>query len=199
MAAELHIFYGDLNCPFCYAQNERLLANGGGYLLEWRGVNHMPALPVPMQPTSMDGSLETEICSLRERAPEVPISDHNARPHTALATLCIAEARWRDPVGARLFKDAIYRAFWRDGRDISTLKVLGELARSVGMAEPSDPNAFQSIVNRWHEEWESGPFDRRLPAMRSRSGGLMLGMGTRQELSNFLWTRAEVRNPNDAC
>lgn len=195
----LHRFYGDFNCPFCFAQNERLIAGGGIHLIEWRGVVHMEWLAQPMRADPKDDSLRPELESLRQRAPDVSMPNHESRPNTMLATLTVAEAAAREPSEARRLKDAIYRAFWHDKRDISSAKILRELCGELRIPHPSNPEAHAETQRRWQREWEEGPYNRRLPTLHSRDGALSLGLATPAQLSEFVWTGVDQSNEQDSC
>lgn len=195
----LHRFYGDFNCPFCFVQNERLIASGGGHLIEWRGVVHMSWLSQPMQEDPKDETLLAELETLKTRAPDVPLPQHDSRPNTMLATLAVAETRARDRREGRHLKDAIYRAFWRDGRDISNPKVLRDLCSELRIPGVSKSQGYVDVQQRWQSEWENGPYNRRLPTLHSRDGSLSLGLATSEQLSEFVWTNVDHRNEGDSC
>lgn len=159
----------------------------------------MDWLAQPMRSDPKDDSLGPELESLRLRAPDVPMPQHESRPNTLLATLTVAEAAAREPFEARKLKDAIYRAFWRDGRDISSAKVLRDLCSKLSIPLPSKPEAHLETQKRWQREWEEGPYNRRLPALHSRDGALSLGLATAAQLSEFVWTGVDQRNEGDSC
>jgi predicted DsbA family dithiol-disulfide isomerase len=65
--------FTDLNCPFCYATETRLARLGLGDRITWRGVEHEPELPVPMERDDAEiaAELATEVESVKSRAPDV--------------------------------------------------------------------------------------------------------------------------------
>ncbi|MDI1446943.1 DsbA family protein [Polyangium sp. 6x1] len=183
----LYLFYGDLNCPFCHAQNERLLELGAERKVEWRGVCHMPHLPVPARNTTPEREeLQREVHSVRQREPVVSISTPPARPNTERATLLVAAARRHDPARAEGLKTLLYRALWVHARDISDSAVLDELRRVAGLPELIVGESDKRTLESWQKEWEQGPFDRRIPVIVSPRGARLLGMGERGRVEVFL-------------
>src|SRR4051812_17873482 len=83
------LYYGDLNCPFCYAQNERLLDLGAYPGVEWRGIRHDPKLPIPSSRLSQpqQDELAREVGQVREREPSLRIIIPTARPNSEPGTL----------------------------------------------------------------------------------------------------------------
>src|SRR5262245_10791132 len=87
MLARKMTVYGDLNCPFCYALEERLVTRQVQPHCEWRLVEHAPLLPhepAEAKPTEL-GELVRELEDLSERAPEVVIGPPKFRPNSGLA------------------------------------------------------------------------------------------------------------------
>jgi 2-hydroxychromene-2-carboxylate isomerase len=186
-SAAPYIFYGDLNCPFCHAQNERLIELGSERKVEWRGVRHMPHLPVPARNTTYErDELQREVIDVRKRETSVAISVPTARPNTARATNMIAAARRVDPSRAEGLKTLVYRALWLHGRDISSMSVLEELQRVAGYPELTVDVSDRKLVDAWQEEWEQGGFDRRIPVIVSPRGGRLVGLSERGRLEVFL-------------
>src|SRR3954468_20777403 len=127
--------FTDLNCPFCYATEQRLEALGVAKAITWRGVEHEPDLVVPMDVNDAEiaAELAEEVESVRSRAPEVPIKLPPGKANTSPGLLAAAAALRIDPVRGAAFRHSVYRAFWRDGRDVSDPAVLDELAREHGL------------------------------------------------------------------
>lgn len=61
------ILYSDFNCPFCYALEERLVGLHLAAFVEWRGVQHAPEMPVPMQLANLglSQSIEREVVMVK--------------------------------------------------------------------------------------------------------------------------------------
>jgi 2-hydroxychromene-2-carboxylate isomerase len=182
-----YVFYGDLNCPFCHAQNERILELGAERKVEWRGVRHMPHLPVPARNTTTEREeLTREVHSLRQREAGVSVSIPPARPNSEKATLHVAAARRIDRGRAESLKTLLYRALFVHGRDISDGAVLDELRRVAGLPDLVLTDADRKVVDVWQAEWEGGDFERRIPVLVSPRGARLLGMGERGRVEVFL-------------
>jgi len=182
-----YFFYGDLNCPFCHAQNERILELGAERKVEWRGVRHMPHLPVPARNTTPEREeLQREVASVKQREPMVSISVPPARPNTERATIWVAAARRIDRPRAETLKTLLYRALWIHARDISEVSVLDDLRRVAGLPEIVPNEADRSVALVWQKEWEQGSFERRIPVLVSPRGARLLGMGERGRVELFL-------------
>lgn len=186
-AAAPYVFYADLNCPFCHTQNELIIELGAEHKVEWRGIQHMPHLPIPASNTAPEREeLQREVVAVRKREAGVGISVPSVRPNTARATVLIAAARRVDPTRAPALKTLVYRALWLHNRDISDAGVLDELRRVAGYSELAIENADRKLVETWQTEWEQGDFGRRIPVLVSPRGGRMLGLGERGRLEVFL-------------
>lgn len=186
-SAPRYIFYGDFNCPYCHAQNERIVECGAERDVEWRGVRHMPHLPIPARNTTSEREeLHREVVSVRQRETAVSIHMPTARPNTSRATIMIAAARRVDRTRAETLKTLVYRALWLHGRDISDLGILDELRRVVGYPDLFFDAGDRKLVEDWQTEWEQGGFERRIPVIVSPRGGRMLGLGERNRVTVFL-------------
>jgi predicted DsbA family dithiol-disulfide isomerase len=182
-----YIFYGDLNCPYCHAQNERIIELGVEQKVEWRGVRHMPHLPIPARNTSPErDELQREVLAVRQREAGVSVALPSARPNTSRATIMIAAARRVDRSRAEGLKTLAYRALWLYGRDISDLAVLDELQHVAGFSNLLYEASDRKLVEDWQTEWEQGGFERRIPVIVSPRGGALIGLSERGRLSVFL-------------
>jgi 2-hydroxychromene-2-carboxylate isomerase len=186
-SAAPYIFYGDLNCPFCHAQNERLVELCPEGKIEWRGVRRMPDLPVPARNSAPEREeMLREVVTLRKREPGLSVSVPPARPNTERATLLVAAARKVDLRGAETLKTLLYRALWLHGRDISDTATLDELRRVASLPEIVVGDAERKLLGQWQKEWEEGGFDRRIPVIVSPRGARLLGLSERGRVEVFL-------------
>jgi predicted DsbA family dithiol-disulfide isomerase len=179
--------FTDLNCPFCYATEERLLALGLDAEIEWRGVEHEPDLPVPMavDDAELAAELREEVESVRSRAPEVPIAVPAGKPSTAAGLLATAAALRADPDRGAAFRHDVYRAYWRDGRDVSDPAVLDELARAHGLGSVAGGPQDALTVTTWRLEWERSPL-RGVPLLVRDDGETVYGLKDVETLEQFL-------------
>ncbi len=178
-----HLYYADLNCPFCYALHERLRAEQLDELVEWRGIRHVEPKAISAVPRA---EIESAVRAVRQKVPGLTIVEPEALVDSAPATLLIAEMSLSEPrVGARL-REALYRAFWVDGRDISDSNVLEGVCRSSGVVAPTPGQRARTQVETWQREWEQGPFGRRLPVLVSPNGAVSIGLEGARRTALFL-------------
>ena len=179
--------FTDLNCPFCYSTEQRLESLGVSGQVAWRGVEHEPELPVPMARGDLEivAELAEEVASVRSRAPEVAIAVPPGKANTAAGLLAAAAALRVDAGRGAAFRHAVYRAFWRDGSDISDPAVLDRLADDVGLSlrqtRPEDALAVAS----WRLEWERSPL-RGVPLLVREDGETVYGLKDVETLERFV-------------
>ncbi len=178
--------YGDFNCPFCYALNERLQVYGGDVQVEWRAVQHVPNVDSLAPSFEEQAQLTAEVASVRKRAPEVQIITPMSRPNTALACrmMAAAEAHAADRVHA--LRRIIYRALWQQGRDISDANEMDALLVQAGIEDLPGLSEAEETMVFWQQSWEEGGFDRRIPSMDNDAGGRILGFPAIPKLMPFL-------------
>jgi predicted DsbA family dithiol-disulfide isomerase len=182
------VFYTDLNCPFCYATETRLEALGVQHEVEWRGVEHEPDLPVPIQRDDPDLNEEVadEVQQVRSRAPEVPIEVPTGKPNTARGIAAAVAATRADAASARAFRHALYRAFWVDGADVSSPDVIQSLANDHGVAAAVDPRPEDTVrVTEWRLDWERSPL-RGVPLLVRSDGEILYGLKDVEVLARFM-------------
>ncbi len=182
--------YGDFNCPFCYALNERLQVYAREITIRWRSVQHLPNVDGSAPTFQEQAQLTAEVASVRKRAPEVQIVSPPSRPNSAHASRVIATAELRGD-DVTLLRSLIYRALWREGLDISDRDVIAGLVDQCGL-QPVEPTAeANQELGDWQDVWEMGDFDRRIPSMENDAGGRMLGFPAIPRLMPFLQGQIE--------
>ena len=179
--------FTDLNCPFCYATEQRLEGLGLTDRVAWRGVEHEPDLLVPMDREDADiaAELAEEVESVRSRAAEVEIAIPAGKANSAAALQFAAAALRVDPERAAALRQAIYAAFWRDGRDISDPVVLDELAAEHGLPGLRPRQEDAVTVASWRLEWERSPL-RGVPLLVREDGETVYGLKDAETLERFL-------------
>lgn len=180
------ILYSDFNCPFCYALGERIHAAGLTDRIEWRGVQHAPHLAIPMAAADarLRAELQAEVRAIQRLAPEIALAVPVGKPNTAAAIVAVASALGRDALRAHHFKDALYRAFWQQGADLSDRKVLSKLAQESGLSDAGSAAAVAHTVSRWQGEWMNG--FRGVPAILREDGQRLEGLVPEHVLRDFL-------------
>jgi predicted DsbA family dithiol-disulfide isomerase len=181
------VLYTDLNCPFCYATEQRLEALDAQDLVEWRGVEHEPDLPVPMDTADeeLNAELADEVAQVRSRAPEVEIAQPAGKANTAYALEFAAAAERTDPERGRRVRRAIYRAFWADGEDISSPDVLAGIARDHGLDHVEVQSEDKLRVTSWRLDWERSPL-RGVPLLARSDGEVLYGLKDSETLAAFV-------------
>jgi predicted DsbA family dithiol-disulfide isomerase len=179
--------FTDLNCPFCYATETRLARLGLGDRITWRGVEHEPELPVPMERDDAEiaAELATEVESVKSRAPDVDIAIPPGKANTSAGLLAAAAALRADPVKGAAFRHAVYVAYWRDGKDVSDPNVLAELAASAGLRLPQTLPQDSLTVASWRLEWERSPL-RGVPLLLREDGETVYGLKDIETLERFV-------------
>ena len=183
--------FTDLNCPFCYATEVRLDELGLSDRIEWRGVEHEPDLPLPMDVEHEDIRQEVgeEVSSVKSRAPEVPIALPPGKANTAPGLLAVAAALRTDPERGAAFRQSVYRAFWVEGRDISSSAVLDEIARAHDLSPLDTRREDEVTVASWRMEWERSPL-RGVPLLVRDDGESVYGLKDSDTLAAFIQTDA---------
>ena len=160
--------FTDLNCPFCYSTEQRLERLGVSGQIAWRGVEHEPELAAPMA----RGDLEI-------------IAVPPGKANTAAGLLAVAAALRVDAGRGAAFRQVVYRAFWRDGLDISDPAVLDALADDVGLP-PRRPRPEDTLtVASWRLEWERSPL-RGVPLLVREDGETVYGLKDVETLERFV-------------
>ena len=181
------LVFTDLNCPYCYATEERLVAAGVAERVAWCGVQHAPELPVPMRPAvgPLSQELPAEVQSIRQLAPEVEIELPPGKPNTRAAIEHAAAALRRDPGRGRAFVRSLYRAFWVDGTDLSAPAALAALAERAGLpdlqVDAAARDAADTSQAQWHETGLTG-----VPVVVRNDGRGLIGLRSAEELRAFL-------------
>lgn len=187
MGARYIIVYGDFNCPFCYALEERLVASDVVQRVEWRMVEHMPELahaPEGAGPAEL-ANLEQELEAVAERAPDVKLGRPSFRPNSRLAIRAMAEACAIDPVRAWALRLSLFRALWRNGKNIADPEVVCGLVERAGLPPLEGSDEAVETARRWTREWQDAKFDR-IPVMISDVGTKLLGLMPQRRIELFL-------------
>ncbi|WHZ29401.1 MAG: hypothetical protein OJF51_004203 [Nitrospira sp.] len=183
-ADDKFVLYGDFNCPFCYALHERLHDLSLIDRCEWRGVQHAPQLPRPMKPWSgsLGAELRHEVAMVQRLAPGLPIAVPPGKPNTLPAIEQGVALLRKDPQYGMDFVQRTYRAFWREGRDISDPLILKELAGEY-FAEDIDGHN-QLIAQKWETAWHATG-QNGVPLLVSPEGDLLVGCVPEEQVRQF--------------
>jgi predicted DsbA family dithiol-disulfide isomerase len=131
MTAPPVILFADFVCPFSYVTEAALrrLVAGSGRRIEHRAYELYPA-PAPLPERAAD---EQSLAALQPLAAEVDVrvGPRGGVPRTRKAHEAARFAREQGREAA--LRQAIYHAFWEEGRDIGRIDVLVSLAEAVGI------------------------------------------------------------------
>ena len=144
------VVYADFNCPYSWlasARADRLLQFGLPHV-EWRAVEHDPAIPEPSQPVEgelramLDRELE-EVCGLLLPHETLLIRRPPVLPNTACAVAAFASAPAEERPALRR---RLFAALWTHGRDLGDRRVLRDLG-----ARP--PDRSRTLTSAWRAAW----------------------------------------------
>ena len=180
--------YSDFTCVECHGLNEQLAALGVSAAVRWRGVQIDPAVPSPMRSLdrrSLD-RIEDEIAELHRRVDGVLIRLPRGKPNTRKAIVAVASVMRQQPARAALFRDAIYRAYWHDGTDLSSPAELQRVADAAAIprfVELDHPDA-EDMVEEWDLEWATERLGG-VPRVIRSDGKILWGLKPTREASVF--------------
>ena len=185
--------YADFNCPFCYALNERIHAMNLQTKVEYRNVQHATSISRNLPDFELLSELTTEVAEVRRRAPSTRINVPLIRPGTAAATTLISAIQKQNPFKAAQLRQAIFRALWLEGRDISDPDLLAGLLQDLDIAPPGFDAELQTELSVWQNEWQhNAEYDRSIPIVVSSHGETVVGFPLEPELDSFLSTGSLV-------
>jgi predicted DsbA family dithiol-disulfide isomerase len=149
--------YSDFTCAECYGLNEQLAALGVSGAVQWRGVQVEPALATPMR--SIDrralDRIEDEISEVLRRVGDTVMHLPRGKPNTRKAIVAVASVMRQQPARAAVLRDALFRAYWRDGTDLSVMGEVQAVADRAGVprfVQLDDPDADEMVEN-WDLDW----------------------------------------------
>ncbi|MDK2745133.1 MAG: DsbA family protein [Nitrospira sp.] len=184
LSSDKFVLYSDFNCPFCYAQHERLHQMDLLRRCEWRGVQHAPHLPKSMKPWqgSWEAELRHEVAVVQRLAPGLPIALPSGKPNTQAAIEQAISLLGQDVARGMDFVQRAYRAFWCEGQDISDPKILEQLA-GEHFTEDVDGHS-RSTAQKWETAWHATG-QTGVPLIVAPDGDFLVGYVSADQVRSF--------------
>ena len=153
------IIYYDFTSAEAFALSEVAAALDSAPEMEWRGIEIEPGLPTPMRPLDRRSQdrLEVEAPNDVWRSEEFGIVMPKGRPNTHRALLAVAAVARMHAPRANAFRVALFRAYWRDGEDLSHRALIQFIADDAGVprwVDLEDPGAAVSLAG-WELDWRT--------------------------------------------
>ena len=177
--------YADINCPFCFALNDRFNTMGLGAEVDWRPIQHAPDISSARYSFESLSELTAEVMEVRRRVPSINIVTPPFRPGTALASGLITEAALVAPDRAARLRTLVYQALWRSGLDISDPEVTAHLVAQAGLEELVVSDSSLEKMDAWQQEWQDGEFERNIPVTLSSGGNSLVGLPVLVEQNRY--------------
>ena len=127
--------------------------------MEWRGVEIEPGLPTPMRMLDRRSQERMEVDAPNDvwRNAAFGIVMPNGRPNTRRALTAVAVVARMNSTRANAFRVALFRAYWRDGEDLSLRAVIQFVADHAGVprwVDLEDAGAAASLAS-WELDWRT--------------------------------------------
>ena len=180
--------FSDFTTAECYALNEQFSVLGVSAVIRWKGVQLDPAAASPMRALDRRArdQLDDELQSMRRFAPDLVFTVPKGKPKSERAILAVASVMRLNTARAAVFRDAVFRAYWRDGADISVTAELQRIADSVGVPrfiEIDHPDA-DDTVEGWELDWATERLGG-VPRVIRGDGKILWGLRPFNELEAF--------------
>jgi predicted DsbA family dithiol-disulfide isomerase len=194
------IVYGDFNCPFCHALQQRLVGLDGPRAFEWRMVEHDAASPLFADDVTEEQQalLREEMEAILMRAPDVDVRMPPFRPNTRLAIETYARVIDDDRDAADRLRRAVFGGVWRHGLNVGDAAVLLRLAADVGVTLDASSDRGQQCRETWYAEWKQDGHDR-IPTIVAPTGARLRGLPATTQLDLFLRGGSAGSDHVDVC
>jgi predicted DsbA family dithiol-disulfide isomerase len=184
MATTQLTIYGDFNRPFTALASARVdrLLESRTHELDWRAVQHDTGIPAAGEPVAgeLAATIADEVAQIRElsdRDLQLELAVPDFRSNTAAASAAFAAA----PAGAPAdrLRRVLFSAVWDDGRNISTLADL----RDVAAIDEEHRDA--GTAARWQDEFDALP-KPVTPTLILPDGYVSRGLGALRRLADLV-------------
>lgn len=181
--------FTDLNCPFCFAQHERLKAEGLIDSFDWCYIEHAPETNSSANTASQLALLETEFNLMCKRSVGLEANLPSFCVNSKLATLSLISVSIECPKYTNAYRDAILNAYWREGLDISDSAVLESIRTELNLPPLTQDIDAMALQSRNQRMWVEGDFDLRIPAMQRADERTLLGLQHIDNIKSFIENR----------
>jgi predicted DsbA family dithiol-disulfide isomerase len=133
--------FTDYVCPWCFLSTRRIEKLKQNYSIDVQLAFfplHPDTPPEGLALEKLFAGRNLDIAAMHARMKALMDAEglpYGVRSHTYNSRLAQELGKWGDTLGSHAIHDALYRAYFADGRDISKVDVLMEIARSVGLPE----------------------------------------------------------------
>jgi hypothetical protein len=172
------VIFGDFNCPFSALASARAdrLERAGVVRVDWRAVEHDPAIPRAGEPVQgllvaeLDRELE-QVHGLLVAGEELALRRPTLRSNTRRAVETYASV---DPAHRAATRSELFWAYWIDGDDLGDPRLLDDVSSTRA----------PETAERWRHEWiELGrPI---VPMMCLPDGYVSRGLGALSRLATL--------------
>ncbi len=174
------LVYGDFNCPFSALASARAadLEQRGLAEIDWRGVEHDPAIPLAGEiiVESRRNVYERELADIRDllvAGEPDRLQLPPTRSNTRIATETYAAA---PPHERPCLRERLFSAYWGDGSDLTDAGVVAILGGS---------GRDERHAGEWHDEWMALPRPI-VPVMVLADGYVSRGLGALARLAQLM-------------
>jgi predicted DsbA family dithiol-disulfide isomerase len=133
--------FTDYVCPWCFLSTPRIAKLERNYSIDVRLAFfplHPDTPPEGLLLERLFAGRNLDIAAMHARMKTLMDAEglpYGVRTHTYNSRLAQELGKWGESLGSEAIHDALYRAYFADGRDISKVDVLTDVARSVGLPE----------------------------------------------------------------
>jgi 2-hydroxychromene-2-carboxylate isomerase len=183
-----YILYSDFTSAECFALSELTASLGKSGAVTWKGVQQSPGLPMPARALDRRAInvLEDELADLERRVPGLIVRLPRGKPNTSRAIIAVISVMRQHPVRAAAYRDALYRAYWRDGTDLSEMAQLQRVADECGVprfVELDHPDA-EEVADEWDLDWATERLGG-VPRVIRKDGKILWGVRSAAEVEIF--------------
>ena len=153
------IVYYDFTSAESFALSEVAASIQPAPELEWRGIEIEPGVPSPMPPLDRrsQGRIEVEVPGAVWKSESLGIVMPKGRPNTRRALTAVAAVSRMNSVRASALRVALFRAYWRDGEDLSLRGVVQYIADECSVPRWVDLEdvAAAAALASWELDWRT--------------------------------------------